>query len=294
MKNELIFFRSTSLGDIIAWMPIVEEYRKKTGNKIFCISNFNDIFNYPFINFINQNQATNEIFDKIYEMGFFIENLNFKKMNLKDPRTLNLQEIACDILKIAYNKQIKPNIFIKNSTNQFKKKYVCIAVHSTFQGKYWNHKDGWEKIISYLNEKDYDVVCIDKHKNFGNLVYENTIPKNSLDYTGLDIHKTINIIHNCEFFIGLSSGLSWLAWALNKKTILISGFTDPKTEFYTPYRVIDRNVCNSCFNDTNYIFNKKDFLYCPKHKNTEKMFECTKFITPNIIIEKINKILRSS
>jgi autotransporter strand-loop-strand O-heptosyltransferase len=288
--NILIYFNSDCLGDSIAWMPYVEEYRKITNNKVYCVNILNKIFNYGNINFINKEDIENFVFDKVYFLGFWIENLKFKEMNLKDPRTLNLQEVACDILKLPY-KEIKPNLFIKDNQNKYKNKYVCIATQSTSQAKYWNHENGWEKIIEYLNTKGYDVLCIDKYNKYGNIVYTNTIPSNAIDKTGdLDIQTRITDILNCEFFIGLPSGLSWLAWALNKKVILISGFSDPKTEFFTPYRVINENVCNSCWNDTKFIFPYDDFIYCPRHKNTPRIFECTKFITPEMVIEQINKI----
>src|SRR5260370_40322124 len=51
------------------------------------------------------------------------------------------------------------------------------------------------------------------------------------------------------FFIGLGSGLSWLAWAAGTPVVMISGFSHPSTEFRTPYRVINFHSCNTCFND---------------------------------------------
>ncbi len=78
-------------------------------------------------------------------------------------------------------------------------------------------------------------------------------------------------------FIGLSSGLSWLAWAAGAPVVMISGFTHPINEFPTPYRVINWHVCNSCWNDDTTDFNNQDradFLWCPRHKDTPRMFEC--------------------
>lgn len=293
MQNILIDLKSNCLGDSLAWTPMIEEYRKITKNKIYCINNkYYKIFNYPSINFVNSDEELKNInFDKIYEIGFFIQNSKFKEMQLKDPRTLNLQEVACDILQIPY-KPIKPNIFIKNLKNKQNQKYVCISVQSTNQAKYWNYPNGWEIITDYLIKLNYKVICIDKNELCGNLVYMNSIPKNAINKTGdINIQERITDIYNCDFFIGLPSGLSWLAWALNKKVILISGFSDPKTEFYTPYRIINRNVCNSCWNDQNFIFPYNDFIFCPRYKNSPKMFECTKEIHPNLVIENINKII---
>lgn len=291
MKKVLVIFNSSCLGDNLAWMPQVEEYRKISNNQVYCVNPYSKIFNYNKINFLTAEESMNMGFDEIYNLGFFIENLEFKQKGLKDPRKLNLQEVACDILKIPY-KEIKPNLFIKNSINKQKNKYVCIATQATNQAKYWNYPNGWEILVEYIKNKGYDSVCIDKYNNFGNIVYQNFCPKNAIDKTGdIDIQERITDIYNCEFFIGLASGLSWLAWALGKKVILISGFSDPKTEFFTPYRIINKNVCNSCWNDENFIFPYKDFIFCPYHRDTERIFECTKTITPEMIFEKINKII---
>ena len=102
----------------------------------------------------------------------------------------------------------------------------------------------------------------------------------------------INDLYFCDFFIGLGSGLSWLAWALNKPVVMISGFSNPATEFYTPYRVINKNVCNSCWNDTDCMpFDKGDWMWCPRHKGTPREFECSKEITFEMVKKQIDRLL---
>jgi autotransporter strand-loop-strand O-heptosyltransferase len=85
-------------------------------------------------------------------------------------------------------------------------------------------------------------------------------------------------LKHADFFIGLSSGLSWLAWAIGTPVVMISGFTHPRNEFTTPYRVINYHTCNSCWNDPLADFDRTDFLSCPRHKNTPRQFECTRLI----------------
>ena len=53
-------------------------------------------------------------------------------------------------------------------------------------------------------------------------------------------------IKHGEFFVGLSSGLSWLASATGTPVVMISGFAHPTNEFDTPYRIINYHACNSC------------------------------------------------
>ena len=71
-------------------------------------------------------------------------------------------------------------------------------------------------------------------------------------------------------FIGISSGISWLSWALNKKTVIISGFSKPVTEPLddTVIRIFNENVCNGCFNS--HKLDAGDWTWCPINKGTEK------------------------
>ena len=118
------------------------------------------------------------------------------------------------------------------------------------------------------------------------------IPWGAEDFTGdLPLQDRIDILKDADFFIGLASGLSWLAWACNIPVILISGFSDPVTEFQTPYRVINRLVCNSCWNDPRYQFDHNDFSWCPRHKGTLRQWECMKQIYSVSVIQKIEEVI---
>jgi autotransporter strand-loop-strand O-heptosyltransferase len=99
--------------------------------------------------------------------------------------------------------------------------------------------------------------------------------------------EIIDIINGCEFFIGLSSGLSWLTWAIGKKIISINGSVGSNFEFYTPYRIINSNICNSCFNNINYKFKSDDWKWCPTNKN----FECSKTIEFEIVKEVVDHLI---
>jgi autotransporter strand-loop-strand O-heptosyltransferase len=168
---------------------------------------------------------------------------------------------------------------------------VVIATQASSQAKYWNNPNGWHEVIAYLKSKGYRVLCIDKNRVCGAGVVWNHIPHGAEDFTGdLPLQKRINLIKDADMFIGLSSGLSWLAWCCKVPVLLISGFTAENNEFHTPYRVINHRVCHSCWNDMRCDFDHFDFLWCPRHKNTERQFECTKFITPKMVIDKIKII----
>ena len=98
-------------------------------------------------------------------------------------------------------------------------------------------------------------------------------------------------IRDAKAFIGVGSGLSWLSWALNTPTVMISGFSYPYTEFQDCERVYPRDpkTCRGCFNRK--WLDPGDWEWCPDHKDTPRQFECTKTITPDQVIASINKLL---
>jgi autotransporter strand-loop-strand O-heptosyltransferase len=72
--------------------------------------------------------------------------------------------------------------------------------------------------------------------------------------------------------------------------VMISGLTHPTNEFFTPHRVVNYNVCNSCWNDPTAAFERHDFLSCPRHKDTPRQFECTRQITADQVKATIRNI----
>jgi len=275
---------SGSLGDSIAWIPIVNEFAIQKRSKVNLYTPNKELFinEYPMINFYDYCEKPSDDEKGVYKIGCF---------NEKDWKPYSLQGIASKILGIKCKEKKCKLTFDRTKKSNFNKKYVCIATQSTAQCKYWNNEEGWTKVVSYLNSLGYDVVCIDKHYGYGAKGVMNIIPKNVIDKTGdLLLEDRINDLYNCEFFIGLSSGLSWLAWACEKPIIMISGFTDPTLEFYTPYRVHNKNVCNSCWNDVDCSFDRSDWLWCPRGKN----FECSREITFDMVKEKIDLCIQDS
>lgn len=290
-KKVLVEYESFSLGDQLAWMPIIEQFRKKHECDLYVKLPLKNIFEskYPEIKFVNHNKYVSDAF-ATYKLGFYVDENGTNNDRCKsDPRKQPLQKIASDYLGLPYEPEL-PLIDFKVKDRPLKKRYVTIATQSTCQAKYWNNKGGWEKVVEYLKSKDFEVICIDKHKVFGNgKDCVNNMPSNALDYTGdKPLEDRMNQIYHSEFFIGLPSGLSWLAWAVKKPVVLISGFSYPYTEFETPYRVQNHSVCTGCWNDS--LFDKGDWKWCPKLDKREE-FECTKQITPKMVIDVIDQLL---
>jgi len=99
----------------------------------------------------------------------------------------------------------------------------------------------------------------------------------------------LKVLQESHFFIGISSGLSWLAWSSGIPVVLISGFTDVYLEpFNNINRIMNKDVCNSCWHT--HKFDSGNWNWCPIHENTDRQFECSKEITPQQVIGEIEKL----
>jgi autotransporter strand-loop-strand O-heptosyltransferase len=186
----------------------------------------------------------------------------------------------------------RPKIDFKVGPRPIKNKYVCFSMHSTAQAKHWNYPNGWDTLCRMLRKEGITPVCIDRHYSFGIEGHWNPIPGAAVKKQNMDLSEISNYIHHSEFFIGISSGLSWVAHALGKKVIMISGVTSEDNEFEEDtIRVMNKKVCHGCINSSEIKFDVNDWLWCPLHKNTERQFECTKQITPDEVLEAVKKII---
>lgn len=281
-KRVYISLESSSLGDTLAWFPYAEEFRKKHNCKVAISTFMNDLFikQYPKLEFINPGQGVNNIYAH-YKIGWFYDNGDFNKnLNPRDFKKIPLQQTASDILGLDY-KEVSAKLFIT------KKKRVAFAMHSTAQSKYWNNPTGWQEVIDYLISRGYDVVLYSK-ENDGYM--GNFHPKGIEKFPGGSINDVIEDMSTCDFFIGLGSGLSWLAWSVGLPVFIISGFSEDYTETnVNTWRILNKSVCHGCFNT--HRLDPGDWNWCPLHKNTDRMFECTKEITSKMVIEKIESVI---
>jgi autotransporter strand-loop-strand O-heptosyltransferase len=277
-KKVFISFDSSSLGDTIAWIPYILEFKKKHECDVVVSTHKNFLFEkvYPELEFVSPGSTVNGIHG-MYVIGWFYDPNKEPEM----PNTIPLQKTATNILGLDYE-EIKPRIDYKIGDRPYEDKYVTIATNSTSGCKFWT-KEGWQELINHLHSLGYKVINVSKEKN----------PfKNAEQINDTSMENTMNVIHHSEFFIGLSSGLSWLAWGIGKHVVMISNFTEPDHEFTTNCtRIVKLDVCNGCWNSPIYKFDKGDWNWCPVHKGTKRQFECHKTITPKMVIDQIKHLL---
>jgi autotransporter strand-loop-strand O-heptosyltransferase len=288
-KRVYISFGSKSLGDTMAWVPYCEVFRKKHGCKLIVSTFLNSLFKdqYPEIEFVEPGDTVPNIHAQ-YRLGWHYtsEGVYDNNKHPFDFKKMPLQKTATDILGLDY-KEVRPLLKLPNTP---KKKKVGIGFHSTAQSKYWNNPDGWQAVVDHLNNLGYECMIYSKE---GDGYMNNNYPEDVTIFKGGNLQEIIDDLSSCEFFIGLGSGLSWLAWACKLPVVLISGFSEKWAETtLDTYRVINESVCHGCFNSER--LDAGDWNWCPLHKNTDRMFECTKEITSEVVIGEINKLLNSN
>ena len=278
-KRVFINFDSRSLGDTISWIPYVLEFKNVHQCDVIVSTHLNHLFRdvYPELEFVEPGNVVHNIHGQ-YNLGWFYD-VN-KEPEL--PNTIPLQQAATNILGLSFT-EIKPRISYKIYDRPYEEKYITIATNSTAGCKFWT-KEGWQELINYLHSLGYKVINVSKEDNkFNNC---EKVKNTEMDYT-------MNVIHHSEFFVGLSSGLSWLSWAMGKHVVMISNFTESNHEFTSNCtRITNPNVCNGCWNSPIHKFDKGDWNWCPVHKGTSRQFECHTSITSEMVITQIKHLLK--
>lgn len=292
-RHVVIKFPVGTLGDIIGWFSYAEKFRQKHGCRLECsmAQNLIDLFagQYPEIEFSVPPATKGPEPYASYRMGlFFGGNQDYQPY---DFRQVGLARTAGYILGVD-PQEIPPRL-PSDLPREIAEPYVCIAVKSTNMAKMWNNGYGWEQVIAHLKGLGYRVLCIDRERTVGVGWTWNHLPHDAEDFTGnRPIVERAAMLRHAEFFVGLSSGLSWLAWAAGTPVVLVSGFTLPTCEFPTPYRVHNTHVCHGCWDATDVSFDHRDYFWCPRHKGTDRQFECTRAITGRQVINAIERLRR--
>ncbi|NBV27838.1 hypothetical protein EBS02_02305 [bacterium] len=311
-KTVLIKLGNTSLGDTIAWSPYCFEFQEKNQCKIIVASHHYKLLKLAFPDFeglVEDNKFHEEdpIFYASYNIGYGVNwlehqqemkrlNQNFQKKtgelfsdklsiwdkhkSPRNPHKIPLAALASDILGLDY-REIRPHFSNPNPEKRpLDKKFVCISEFASESTglKIWQNPIGWQKLVDFLKSEGFEVVSISAEKT--NL--KNVIKRNGK----IELTDRIWYLHHCDFFIGVASGLSWLAWACGKKVVMISGFSSPSHEFIEDnIRIINTDVCHGCWNSDEHSHKFACFhgSFCPEKKN----FECSRKISPALVIDKI-------
>ena len=288
-KRVYIAMDSKALGDSLAWVAYVEEFRKKHQCEVITSTFMNDMFieQYPNITFTSPGMAVENLY-AMYCVGLFYNDDNSVNLfkNPIDPKTQTMQKMCSDILGLDFI-EVRTKIKKRNVKIDPTLKQVCIGVFGTAQSKFWNNPTGWQDVVDWLNKKGYTVKLVSKE---GDDYMGNKLPNGVIKHPNGPLELVMDEMLKSKAFIGIGSGLSWLSWSLNVPTVLISGFSYDWAEMTDCYRIsAPKGKCEGCFNRLR--LNAGDWNWCPDHKGTERQFECTKSITSEMVIKELEKFL---
>lgn len=272
-KRVFVVFESKSLGDSIAWIPYCLQMQEVHKCQVIVSTFKNDLFEsvYPELTFVDRGVTVNNIIARV-ELGWFWDSAK-EPVN---PVTIPLQQTASNILALPFE-EIRPRVTFLPGQRPIVNEYICISTRSTSQCKHWYY---WPELIAQLKSWGYRVIELSQEADdYG----AETLEDKSLT-------NVMNYLHHADMFIGLSSGISWLNWAIGKHTVMISNFTKAEHEFQEDCtRITNDNVCNGCWNNPMFRFNKGDWNWCPEHENSPRHFECHKAIKVETVLEEIKR-----
>jgi ADP-heptose:LPS heptosyltransferase len=251
------------LGDVLSYTVFFKQQFEKTKKKINIFVNtdseFELLFNNPYINLFLYEHFITEKEPRIlktslndHDFDFFEKKfLNSRKKIINfncNERFISLPEkklhnVISNMFGYDDVENGKPQIFlnydeIKNGKNEISKYNfpICINTNSNCDIKKWDDYK-WEKMIKFYPK--FNFLQIGKNN-------ENTI-KNTIDLRSKSLREQLSILFHCNFFIGIDSFWNHAAKALNVKSIILFGPTDPKIHGYDEnINIYKRRKCSPC------------------------------------------------
>ncbi len=284
-QNVHFYFTKATLGDNLTLLIYVEEFRRQFDCQVSC--QINEVFHGIMKQYYPDVRLEPSLPADSYACYFMTMPINLPFVAIEDGLLIPLRRLGHAILRRIETPPKK--IFTPTKPRAIEQKYVCIGVQASSPPKCWLNPGGWDHVVDYLKSLGYRVLCIDRDRKCSKFGMTIKMPRGSEDFSGsYNLIDRINQLAYADFFIGLSSGLSWLAWSVDIPVVMISGITARWYEFDNPYRINNPLVCHGCFNECR---NLNLVLSCPLFKDTERAFECSKKISARQVINAIDQLI---
>ncbi len=273
-----------ALGDALAFLPYIKVFREKYDARV-------RLHLPPYLQgvarrFYPDLPFRDKVPDDTYATFFFNTGLdNFLTLPV-DGRQVPLGDVGRFTLGLYHT---APRLVWPATPRQIPEPYVCIGVQASSPIKGWFYPDGWDIVIRYLKELGYRVLCIDRDATMTAEGLTITRPAEAEDFTGnRPLTERADMLAHADFFIGLPSGLAWLADIAGCPVVMIGGFSYYWYEFPGAYHVYNPFACYGCMNDIreNYFKN-----FCGRWWNTPRALECSRTIAPRQVIRAIDQLL---
>ena len=160
------FLFARPIGDNIALLPYVEEFRQKFDCQVSCTipSYFREIVK----NYYPNVELTNDLPDDSYACFYMAAWSNMPFAAAQDFRTVPLEFTGKTILCSPLIAQPSKVICRPTKPRTIEGKYVCIGVQASGTNKCWLAPDGWRTVVDHLKSLGYRVLCIDRDQKCTN------------------------------------------------------------------------------------------------------------------------------
>jgi autotransporter strand-loop-strand O-heptosyltransferase len=233
--KKVIFIKidAYALGDTIAWIPYIEDFRCKHECTVICSTFHNHLLvdSYPNILFVEPNIPIANVYAQYYIGAANDDSKIYSPIKSNEQP---LQRVASDCLGLA-QMEFEPNLskLCEYESRRIVGKYVTLSEFGSHPEKQWKYENGWQTVVDFLISNGYEVLTISKEKSS---------LKGVIDMSGeTDFVKIAGLIKHAEFHMGVSSGLSWLSWALGTHVFMISDNTPSFHEFKTNITRLNAN-----------------------------------------------------
>ena len=286
-KVYFVYFHK-AIGDALALFPYIRAFQRERNAEVsyYVMDSFQELFHRFYPDIPLRSQAEEDTY-ATYVLAAGVKEQGYAPL---DGRTIPMWQMGQFLLGLHTPVTFRDVSKWPLPKRAIKEPYVCVGIQATTVLKGWLYPNGWNEVVAYLRSLGYRVLCIDKDRELHEMDCVSKIPEGAEDFTGeRPLEERADLLFHAAFFIGLGSGLSWLANAVGCPVVLISGFSRCWAEFPTPYRVFNKLVCNGCYNDL-----KSDFLWkgCAFDRNSKRWMECSTTISPVMVIEAIDRLRR--
>lgn len=281
---------SPSLGDMLAYLPSVVEFeRMHHAHVTLRVSEpYEDVVHLCYPSF----PLAQKMPDEAYAAFYIGNGSGDPHQTPVDGRRLPLERIARVILGMDGAPPAPPASIgerLRKAPRLIAEPYVCISIQASSVLKSWLWPGGWDIVVAALKEAGYRVVCIDRDREQSAYGITVRCPEGAEDDTGeKPLTERAQLLAHAAFCVGISSGLSWLAWTVGCPVVMIAGFTLPWNEFPEAYRVWNPRVCSGCSQEVEHDFISAP---CPRHgRKSPRFAECQRSISPQHVLRIIERM----
>lgn len=260
-------FGSKNLGDNLAWFgQVLKHIDKPYIKNAYIKTSWKPLFE-KLVETENKNISFKKPTDRIYDRYY-----NLSVGCVPKWREKNVELMACEMLGMAEQKPNRYDLSNLALIRPLNGDYITYASEGSWAWKGWQYPDGWNILKKMIKEK-YNMDMIN-------------VSLEAEEVSKDIIEGALTYIYHSKLFVGGPSGLTWLAYYLGKKPILLSGISKQGQEMdcWDIRPPSDYKGCKECYCNVQPFptVNK-----CPLDKN----YECWLSITPDRVMEMVDKAL---